>query len=367
MPPRFQSPPSLVAPIAIAVFGVAYCLFVYLGVGESVCVTAGCSLYKTFTLFGVSMWIFGMVAFVFLTLLMAAGAYTLSLFFARLCILGDCVLLLVMATTSPCLSCLGVALLFALTYFLLRHADPNENRGSSSLLFLWSLLFVSNLVLSAREMLPPEPIYGTSDAPVHIYFSPTCENCLAAMDKFNFGDGQVAYFATSRGDEDLSMLIALSERLNAGQSMPDALRAVKANASERPEFVWSKDNLLLQWQLLRNKATVIERSGGSVPYITINGLPVSGANPEVVPGENLKEVYVAPEPSEEPQAQTGGNARPRDSQPGDLPDLRNEINLGRADDADSASSDVSGGEDGFLFGNTTSFATCSDEDPENCD
>ena len=50
MSPRFQSPPSMVVPTALAIIGVAYCLFVYLGVGESVCITAGCSLYKSFNI-----------------------------------------------------------------------------------------------------------------------------------------------------------------------------------------------------------------------------------------------------------------------------------------------------------------------------
>lgn len=345
MPPRFQSPPSLLAPTAFAILGVAYCLFIYLGVGESVCVTAGCSLYKSFSIAGISMWILGIVAFVCLTLLMAAGVYTLSLYLARLFLAGDCVLLLVMATTSPCLSCLGVAFLFAVTYFLLRHADHSPQKKSSALLFVWSLLFVANLILSAREMLPPEPIYGPAEAPVHIYFSPSCNHCLAAMDTYKLADGQVAYYATAHDDNDVSMLIALRQKLADGGKMPGALKDVIADSSARPAFTWTWDNIMLQWQIWRNKSTIWERNSGFVPYITIGGFATGGRNPEIVQGENLGEtVRVAPVPP----VQT------------DVPSLREGGSFGDTDVEPLLDT-------GQMFGNATSFGVCSDESPENCD
>ncbi|MBQ4133485.1 MAG: hypothetical protein IJD04_07130 [Desulfovibrionaceae bacterium] len=347
----------MVAPIIVSVLGVAYCLFVYLGIGESVCVTAGCSLYKSFGIYGISLWIFGIVAFVLLTLLMAAGAYSLSRLFAGICLAGDCALLLLMAATSPCLSCLGVAVLFAVVYLMLRLADTNEQRGNSSLIFVWSLLFVSNLVLSVRELLPPEPVCGSRQAPVHIYFSPSCENCLDAMEQFQFGEGQVAYFAISRNDDDLRMLIALNERLAQGEKMPAALKAVKASSS-LPEYSLSRDNLLLQWRLLRNKAVVIERSGGTVPYITINGVPGGGVQPEALRGERL-------------DAEPGSSAAYYENRTDGIRNDAAEAAVSSLPDSGAAGSagdtgETDGGSD-FIFGNATSFETCTDEIGENCD
>ncbi len=369
MSPRFQSQPSLVAPIILSVLGVSYCLFVYLGVGESVCVTAGCSLYRSFAVFGISLWIFGIVAFVALTLFMAAGMYSLSRWFAGLCVAADCVLLLVMAATSPCLSCLGVAFLFALTYFLLRHADTRKPESCSGLLFVWSLFFAVNLALSAREMLPPEPIYGTSQAPVHIYFSPTCDSCLSAMEEFRFGDEQVAYFATARNDTDLRMLIALKERLDRGGKMPEALKAVK-DSPNLPEYSLSRDNLMLQWQLLRNKARVIERSGGTVPYITINGAPVNGPRSGVLPGENLQDAGQESGSAVASQSESGQAGGPGSEPAG------SEVGLMRSDRGAGTDpmpgnnavmgADVRGGSAGLIFNNATMFETCSDESGQDC-
>ncbi len=350
MSPRFQSPPSMVVPTALAIIGVAYCLFVYLGVGESVCITAGCSLYKSFNIAGISMWIFGIIAFVCLALLMAAGAYAVSLCMARLFLVADCFLMLVMASTSPCLSCLGVALLFAIIYFALRHAKSSSDKGSSRLLLVWSLLFVSNLVLSAREMLPPEPIYGPREAPVHIYFSPSCTHCLEAMEAYNLPDGQVAYFATDHTEEDLAVLAALNQKLKSGYRMPGALKEVLANSSNLPGFSWNWENIRLRWQLWRNKATVFERNGGLVPYITFTGMASGPSSGGVVRGESLlgESVSVPAAPARKPDTPVQGSG------------------AGAVAPAVSAPA-VPAPTDTGLFDNATTFSTCPDGTAGECD
>ena len=346
MSPRFQSPPSMVVPTALAIIGVAYCLFVYLDVGESACITAGCSLYKSFNIAGISMWIFGIIAFVSLALLMAAGAYAVSLCLARLFLVADCFLMLVMASTSPCLSCLGVAFLFAVTYFALRHAKPSSEKRSSRLLFVWSLLFVSNLVLSAREILPPEPIYGPRDAPVHIYFSPSCAHCLEAMDAYNLPDGQVAYFATAHTEEDFNVLAALNQRLKSGHRMPGALKDVLAASSSLPEFSWNWENLCLGWQIWRNKATVFERNGGLVPYITFTGMAAGPSSAGVVRGESLLEEKSSPPAA--PAGESNASVQVQGNGTGAV--------------APSVPAPAGTG----LFGNATTFSTCPDGSAENC-
>ena len=366
---NFQSRPSLAAPLVLSVLGVAYCFFIYLGIGESICITAGCSLYKSFAVYGVSLWLFGIGAFVVLTLLMAAGIYSLSLFFAYICVAADCILLLIMAATSPCLSCLGVALLFALTYFLLRRANSYKPRTNSALLFVWSMLFISNLVISTREILPPEPIYGNTQAPVHIYFSPTCESCLSVIEQFHFEDGQVAYFATSRNDTDLRMLIALKGRLDRGEKMPAALQAVK-NSPALPEYALNRDNLLLQWQLLRNKATVIERSGGAVPYITINGAPADEAPLETLHGEGLdKLTNSAPSSRQERNDASSAAANQGSTNPGTALFEQDGAESSLRMHPDSAKNGTAPGaaDFGLLLNNATGFTTCTDEGGQNCD
>ena len=271
MPPRFQNPPSLLIPGLLALLGAAYCLFIYLGLGDAVCITAGCSLYKSFSIAGISMWIFGLIAFVSLVLLLAAGAYSLSLLLSKLFLAADCLLLLIMVSTSPCLSCLGVAILFALIYLLLRNSVPDQNKRFSLLLFFWSLLFAANLVLSVREMIPSQPIYGEIDAPVHVYFSPSCKACVKAINELKYKqEGTVAYFATAHDEADVARLISLRAKLGQGMSMSDALDAVLKEPVSTESIPLNQENLRLRWQLFRNKATILQFAGGSVPYITIS-------------------------------------------------------------------------------------------------
>ena len=351
MPRRFQNQPSLLAPGILSLLGAAYCLFIYLGLGEAVCVTAGCSLYKSFSIAGISMWIFGLVAFVSLVLLMAAGIYSLSKFLVKLFLAADCVLLLIMASTSPCLSCLGVAILFALVYFLLRNANETQRKGFSLLLFFWSLLFFANLILSAREMLPPQPIYGEADAPVHIYFSPSCEACVKAINTFKYKDGTVAYFATAHGEEDVAKLISLRAKINQGMNMPDALNAVLKEPVSPGSIPVNQETLFLRWQLFRNKTTIMQLAGGSVPYITIKGVPTSGNMPEITQGQNLFETSSnhAPQPESSQDVQNQTSTRLSNTI------LNSQTNSSIANPF---------GESNFL--NSTEFGVCNDASPENC-
>lgn len=362
MPPRFRNPPSLIVPCAVAIFGAAYCLFIYLGVGDSVCITAGCTLYKSFNIAGISMWVIGLVAFICLVLLLAAGMYSLSIFMARLFLLGDCVLLFIMAITSPCLSCLGVALLFALTYFLLRNCDNNRERNENSrLLYLWSLLFAANLVLAAREMMPPEPIAGNSEAPVHVYFSPSCSACVEAINNFKFPENQIAYFATAHSEKDVLMLLMVQDKLASGSNLPDALNYVLANQPNTDEVPISKNTLLLRWQLLRNKTTVMQSSGGIVPYITFKGLPISSASgkeQQILQGQRLDQEQ---DSAARPEGQSDLNTKPSQIGGAEIPGEHSPAN---ATMPANSGHTLEGNVD--LFGNSTGFATCTEESPENC-
>ena len=351
---RFQNPPSLLAPGLLSLLGAAYCLFIYLGLGEAVCVTAGCSLYKSFSIAGISMWIFGLIAFASLVLLLAAGVYSLTTLLARLFLAADCILLLIMASTSPCLSCLGVAILFALIYLLLRNADETQHKTVSVLLFFWSLLFFANLVLSAREMLPPQPIYGETDAPVHIYFSPSCDACVKAINTFKYKDGTVAYFATAHDEEDVSKLLSLRAKINQGMKMPEALNAVLKEPLVLGPIPVNQETLLLRWQLFRNKTTIMQLAGGSVPYITIRGLPTSGSMPEITQGQNLlgtnpKHPHV-PASNQDVQSQANASLSSNTLHP--------------QTNSTATMLDNPFGEPNLL--NSTEFGLCNDASPENC-
>ena len=119
--------------------------------------TAGCSLYQDFTVGGVSLWWLGTGTFALLALLALLGAAAAGRLLAGLALLGDICLLLLMALTAPCVSCLVVAVFFVLSYLGFRQAEPAQARGRDShgrrsvLLWIWVLLFTVNVGAVARS------------------------------------------------------------------------------------------------------------------------------------------------------------------------------------------------------------------------
>ena len=136
-----KKPQLLMGPLALALLGMAFCLWSAFGNDINFCVTAGCSLYQDFSLGGVSLWWLGTTAFAGLFLLALVGASAWGVVFSALALAGDALLLLLMVFTAPCISCLTVAVFFALSYWAFRRAYADEERRGpqrpSILLLLW--------------------------------------------------------------------------------------------------------------------------------------------------------------------------------------------------------------------------------------
>ncbi len=101
--------------LCLALLGAAFCAWSALGNEVNLCVTAGCSLYQDTALAGISLWWLGAGAFAVLSFLALLGLAHWGRILAALTLAGDVALLLVMALTAPCVSCLIVAIFFALS------------------------------------------------------------------------------------------------------------------------------------------------------------------------------------------------------------------------------------------------------------
>lgn len=372
MPQRFQHNSSFMLPAVLAFLGSAYCLLVYLGFGEDLCITAGCSLYKGAQIAGISMWVIGLAAFLLLLLTLATGFGSLAAFLVVLFLLGDCGLLLLMGVTSSCLSCLGVALIFALIYISLRsQMTPQAKGGSSKLLLLWGVLFAFNLVSTVKELLPPEPMAGEASAPVHLYFSPSCPSCLEMLQKLPKDSSVVAYYPVSKSEEDVATFAAVQAELEQGLSMPEAVNKV-LNASPPPRQISLWENLPLRWKMLRNKAVIMIYGSGSVPFTTIKGAPQNPASlsvsdmaaPEATPSQAQPKQPPLPAPptkTDTPQTAPGNN----------MPE--GEAPKNKTADAKTSADKLSGGKIvdekilGNILRNSTDFGLCTDKSPEKCD
>lgn len=265
--------------LCIALLAAAFCIWSAFGNDVSFCVTAGCSLYQDFTLGGISLWWAGCGAFALLALLALLGAASLGRTIAGLALLGDAALLLLMALTAPCVSCLVVAVFFALSYMSFRHAEARTGRGRGSrsrrslLLWVWAALFIVNVGAVARSQAALWPITENGDeASVRMFFSPSCPSCREGVALLS-GHVDVAFYPLAENDNDIYKVAEMRRLLDTGMNLAEALAQSQEVARPSGFAAWSPDLLWLRFRMLRNKAHVFSSGAQTVPFFEYHGLP----------------------------------------------------------------------------------------------
>lgn len=264
--------------LCLALVAVAYCIWTAFGNDVNVCVTEGCSLYQDASIGGVSLWWIGAVVFAVLALLALVGAARVGRVIAGLALTGDILLLLLMAATAPCISCLGAALFFAGVYACFRHADMDPQgkgtAGRRSLLILcWLVLFLINAGASARQAASLWSISNPSGAPtVRVFYSPSCAACRQAIEALS-GKVEVAFYPVAETSDDVYRVAAMRDAVERGGNMTEALEAALKTEKPAGLAAISPDLLWLRLRLLRNKAHVYLSGSQSVPFIEFHGLP----------------------------------------------------------------------------------------------
>ena len=276
----------LFLPLLVALCGVVFAGWNAWDGSSVPCFSAGCSLYQSFTVGGVSLWWLGVGGFSLLALLALFGQAELGRFCAGVGLLLDCVLLLIMVFTLPCFACLVIAALLALTFLGFRNAalrrdGPGEwhapKPGRSWLLVAWSVLFALNIGLGVRETVRPWAVLKPAGgAAVHMYISPSCEACRRLVENVQAADAaHTAWYPVAENARDLAVVKALDEALtrNATLTFKDAF----AIALETPELPFmdhfSLPALLLQFRLWRNQAHVLLAGSGRMPFVEFHGAP----------------------------------------------------------------------------------------------
>lgn len=261
----------------LCLLGLAFCAWVYTGQAEEACFTAGCQLYQETSLAGVSLWIVGMAAFLFLGLLSLLGYAPLAAALAFLGIFCDAFLLALLLFTAPCLFCLIFAFLLFLTYLVLRASPRMQGKSFSPTRFFvlcaWVFFFTCNVGVVLKTAAPEWAISeNVEDATVHMYFSPSCAACRKGIETLS-GSVDVAFFPVAESDWDIVCVARMEEELAKGENMYDALTA--AGAVERPGSLelWRPRMVLLRLRLLVNKAHIYISGGGRVPFFEYQGLP----------------------------------------------------------------------------------------------
>jgi hypothetical protein len=273
----------LVGSLCITLLAVMFCVWSAFGNDVNLCISAGCSLYQNFTINGISLWGLGVSVFSVLALMAIVGAANFGRLLAGIALFCDICLLLLMALTAPCVSCLIVALFFAASYMSFRFAaedrisragKSNGRSGNSVLLWVWLALFTINLGAVARSQAGIWPIIESrhEEVTTRLFFSPSCSSCREAVGILS-GRVDVAFYPLCENDADLYKIVKMRKLLDTGANMAEALS--QAQEVQIPDGMssYTPDMLLLRFQLLRNKAHVRAAGSEIVPFLEYQGLP----------------------------------------------------------------------------------------------
>ena len=266
--------------LSMAVLAAAFCIWSAFGNEVNLCVTSGCALFQDTSIAGISLWWAGGVMFTLRAAAALMGAAQLGLILAGLALLGDICLLLLMAVTAPCVSCLIVACFFAMIYAGFRQAAqrsrsglPADKPGRSLLLVLWGLLVIVNAGTALRTQADVWAITDNSnEASVRMFFSPSCPSCQEGIALLS-GHVDVAFYPLAENEADIHTVARMLRLMDNGASLSEALTKAKDIAAPTGMAATAPDMLLLRLRMLRNKAHVFMAGSQTVPFFEYHGLP----------------------------------------------------------------------------------------------
>ena len=281
--------PFPLAAALLCLTGLLFCLWVHLTGGKALCLTDGCTLFQDFRLAGVSLWQAGTVLFAALLLLALPRLVRAALHLSFLALAADTVLLGVMVFTAPCVNCLVVGALIALSFLAFRRETLPADAPRSSLAVLWLILFIVNFGGVLRDLADPwSPLPARQEqTSVQVYFSPSCPACrtlVSLSDELSDAD----WYPVPEDTRDIWLIAAMTERLEQGMSLQKAVEEVHEAVPSAADFdndlsmrlgLLRPDMLFLQFRLWRNHAHVLAAGSNRLPFVEFMGLPAFLAEP----------------------------------------------------------------------------------------
>ncbi len=251
--------------------GLLLCLGSAFGLTKALCITRGCELYQGYGFLGLSLHIWGAVAFGTGLILLIYG---MRLFrpFLYLCLWAEIVLLAVQVVYLPCSECLLVGLVWGLLALLeIRERIPVK---------IWSVVFLFALVLMGKDLVHPWPVYGQSGSVMKVYFSPSCPGCQKEIEKLlDAGEvnlSQVAFMPVALKAADYKRVETFQAVLD--QTL-DLDRAFQASWSPRvhASVGWQKW-LTVRLGMLRNRMVLARMGVNKIPLVVSGAVAVSSGS-----------------------------------------------------------------------------------------
>ena len=273
-------------PFLLCFIGLAFCLGVSLSGGTALCLTDGCALFQDFSLAGVSLWLAGASFFGVMLLLCVLRFSSFARFSAGIALAADILLMAIMSFTAPCVNCLLVGLLIALTYCaLLRETALHKRARRSPLLLVWALFFTisaGGILRDSAELWSPLP--HTGQEAVQVFFSPSCRACQTLTEQAN-ALPDAAWLPVAEDSRDIWLIHAMSKHLSTGLPLHEAISKAHADIpglADAPDLMalpayrfglLNPEMLLLQFRLWKNRAHVLAAGSDRLPFVEFKGLP----------------------------------------------------------------------------------------------
>ncbi len=247
--------------------GLALCLAAALGMADSLCLTRGCELYQDFTVLGVSMHVWGALAFgaALAFKLLGLGIYRP---YILACLWGEVVLLVWQVLSAPCSECLLVGLIWGAVAWLAVREPLSQG--------VWAGLWATSLVVLLLEAAAPWPLYGKPEAPVKIFFSPGCEACQAELAKLAEAGPEVmanvALYPIARNDAEVAAVHRMGRAL---ADTGNLWLAMLQGTPKQGEATWLSD-IGLRARLWGNKLLLGRMGVTRIPVALSYSLDASG-------------------------------------------------------------------------------------------
>lgn len=266
-------------PITFAVSVIGLCFSVYNILSsfffEQTCTTA-CGLFANFTIMGVSLWWVSAIFFTVVLILSLFGfAYSIRILTA-IALLVDVFLLFIMLNTILCLLCICVGILVACSYYTVRYENrrPLDPYPKTILLSLWTVMFVL-LIGSAINANQRGISFANVENPTtNIFFSPSCPACKKIL-MAEHKNKNIAWYPVEEKENDIWRILFMQERINAGDTVSQAL--LKAEENKPEEKVELTDMLRLNYLVMQYKVwkntAIVKRRTQAIPYIEVFGTP----------------------------------------------------------------------------------------------
>jgi hypothetical protein len=268
--------------------GFVFCLLSFWGIGDALCLSSGCDVYKGYQVFGVSLYLVGAVVF------LGLGGGALWFFEKRwfgvltaLALSGNIFFLSIQIFLWPCTSCLTAAAFFGAVAFLV---FLKKSKVWHVFWLFWFLLFFSASLGALRDSIRPWALQERDDSGIRIFFSPSCPSCRELVERWMqdplFSE-KMAFYPIAKDGEDRKRILFLKKELDQGMGEAEAFSRFWAGLSHGKAGYGEEMGLALK--LWRNTLVMAKAGESRVPFVIFrNGTSIPGfsaPDAEVLPSQ----------------------------------------------------------------------------------